>query len=132
MKELCCYAGNMKFYGPLDNYISTHRNETGLSQDELAVLLGLGGHEVISKYEQGKILPELPGIIALETILDEPIQSIFAGVAERVRSDIARRARALLEGTTDKPTAHNAQKLSTLWRLSTLDENDAIQWRDTA
>lgn len=122
----------MQNYGSLDNYISTHRKEAGLSQDELTVLLGLEGRASVARYEQMRRLPELHVLIGLEFIFDEPMQRIFAGVAERIRGDVAARARALLEGIGEKPSAQSAQKLSTLARLAHLDEENTIPWEHAA
>lgn len=117
----------MKPYGSLDNYISTLRAAAGLTQDELAVLLELESGASIDRYEGGRA-PELRKIIALEVVFDEPMQWIFAGIADVVRARVAARARALLENTTDKMTAENAQKLETLGRLARVDEEDFMLW----
>ncbi|MDO8473128.1 MAG: helix-turn-helix transcriptional regulator [Dehalococcoidia bacterium] len=123
---------DMQNYGPLDNYISTHRRMAGLSQDELAVLMGNEMRESIGRYEQGIRRVDLHGALALEVILDEPLQYLFAGVSEKVRADVARRAKALLEGMTDKPNAKNAEKLATLDRLAHLDDDNFIAWEPAA
>jgi len=114
----------MLLYGSLDNYILAYRKEAGLSQDELAILLGLEGRASVARYEQVRRLPELQMLIGLELIFDEPVQKMFAGMAERVRGDLPARARALLEGMGEKPTAQNIQKLATLARLAHLDDID--------
>jgi DNA-binding XRE family transcriptional regulator len=118
------YAYVMRFYGAKDNYIFTHRLHTGLSQDELALLVGLSAGGPLGRYEQGQRLPDLRVGLAMEVIFDEPIQAIFAGISNELYVDIARRARALLEAMTDEPTSANALRLSTLARLAHLDEED--------
>lgn len=122
----------MQLYGSWDNYISVHRKESGLSQIELAILLGLESTGSVARYEQVQRMPELQIGIGLELIFNEPMQAIFAGVAERMRGDVARRARALLEGIGEKPTAQNVQKLATLARLAHLDEEDFTPWKVAA
>ena len=119
-------------YGSLDNYIAKHRKGAGLSQDELAIMLGLEGRSSVSRYEMALRLPELQTLIALEVVFDEPIQKLFAGVAERVRADIPRRAQALLEGMGDKPSAENVQKLTTLARLAHIDDEYTSPWESAA
>lgn len=109
-----------------------HREQAGLSQDELAIVLGLEGRGSVSRYELALRLPELQTLIALELIFDEPMQKLFAGIAEKVRADIPRKARALLEGMGEKPSDRNAQKLATLERLAHLDEEDFMPWENTA
>src|SRR5262245_11325621 len=95
----------MKPYGSLDNYISALRREAGFLQDELAILMGLGGRSAVSRYESAEEMPDLAKLIALEIIFDEPIQKIFAGIAEDVRENIPNRARAIMEGMGEKATA---------------------------
>lgn len=119
----------MQNYGPLDNYISMHRKRAGLSQDELALLLGLNGRSALAKYELSLRLPELQAVIAFEIIFDEPIQSVFAGVAHKVRESIQSRARALTESIPEKSIATNADKFAILARLAHLDnEGETISW----
>lgn len=117
----------MQRFSSLDNYISMHRKTTGLSQDELAVILGLsGGRGALSKYELALRLPDLRTVIAMATVFDEPIQSIFAGITQKVELEVSSRARALLERTTDKPGPATADKFSTLARLAHLDEEGSV------
>ena len=118
----------MRLYGSLDNYISMHRRESGLSQDELAVLLGLESRGAISQFESSIRIPELAKLLALELIFDEPIQRIFAGVADDVRGDVAGRARALLGGMNEKATADTIQRLRTLDRVAHLDRDTLGTW----
>lgn len=122
----------MHLYGSLENYISSLRKEAGLSQDELSILLGLEGRASVARYENVLRLPELQTLIGLELVFDEPMQTIFAGVSERVRTDIPRRAQALLEGMGEKPSAQNAQKFETLARLARLEEEHTIPWDSAA
>lgn len=122
----------MQPIGALDNYIDTLRREAGLSQKEFAVLVGLNGHSAVSKWEHDERRPEtIECLIALELVLDEPIQTIFAGIAERVRPLVARRAAELLEGSTDKPSARTADKFRALDRMARLEEHPK-PWRSIA
>jgi transcriptional regulator with XRE-family HTH domain len=124
---------DMQLYGPLDNYISMHRMQAGLSQDELAIMLGLEGRGSVARYELALRLPELQTLLALELIFDEPLQKLFAGVAQKVRADIPRRARALLEGAAEQQTsAGTAQKQALLARLAHLDEEEFTPWESAA
>jgi len=120
----------MMLYGSLDNYISMHREKSGLSQNELALLVGLEGATSIARYEKAVRQPELRTLVAFEVVLDEPLQALFAGECEYVRGQVRARARALLESMTDKPTEKNAQKLQTLARLAHLEDEYTIRWED--
>lgn len=122
----------MKRYGSLDNYILAQRRATGLTQDELAILLGLEGRASVSRYEIGVRQPELETLIALEMVFDLPIQELFAGVAERVGEALVARARAVLGDMGDKASPENVDKLTTLARVARLGDDKLNLWRDVA
>ena len=123
------YAGVMQTYGPLDNYIIALRNQRGLSQRDVALLLDIDRKRVMD-FENDRALPDFRNAIALELILDEPLQAIFTGVAERERALVAARARAVARGRMDKPSAWNAQFAGTLDGLQHLDEQSVNSWGD--
>ena len=109
----------MRLYGSLNNYIEMYRKRTALSQEELAVLMAVENGWSVSRFERGERIPTLEGLIALEIVYEQPIQKIFAGVAEGVRENIAVRAAALLESTSDaKVDQRLAKKLAVLSRLA--------------
>ena len=120
----------MQTYGPLDNYILANRKQSGLSQHDVAFLLDIARQRLARFEDQGE-LPHLRSAIGLELIFEEPMQSLFAGVAHKMRSQVVARARSLLVGMSEKPTADNAQRLATLDILGHLDE-DVTPWRDLA
>lgn len=96
-----------------------YRKRTALSQEELAVLMAVENGWSVSRFERGERIPTLEGLIALEIVYEQPIQKIFAGVAEGVRENIAVRAAALLESTSDaKVDQRLAKKLAVLSRLA--------------
>ena len=83
------------------------------------MLMGVENGSSVSRFERGDRIPSLEGLIALEIICEQPIQKIFGGVAEGVRDNIAVRAAALREGTSDaKVDQRLATKLAALARLS--------------
>lgn len=113
----------MQLYGSLNNYIEMYRRRSALSQTELAVLIGADGPGPISRMEKGDRIPTLEELLALEVICEQPIQKLFAGVAEGVSDNLAVRAAALLEGTSDaRPDARLARKLEVLSRLARQDD----------
>jgi transcriptional regulator with XRE-family HTH domain len=116
----------MKSYGPLDNYIEMHRQRGGLSQADLSYLVSMEKGSSISRYEQGLRLPNLETLLALEVVLGQPIQELYAGIAERVRENVTERARLLLEGLDDVPSKELALKLELLSRLAHPDEPSIV------
>jgi DNA-binding XRE family transcriptional regulator len=123
----------MQPYGSLDNYILSLRKQTGLSQHDLAFLLDDRLDLITLCEQQGEdVLPRLKSAIALELVFHEPVQRIFAGIAEKMRAQVAARARILLQGMSDKTTADNALKLQTLAGLAHVDEEDVTSWNSAA
>lgn len=84
----------------LPNYLRTYRKKLGLSQREMAILLGETSGKrtgnTLGRYENGSRLPGLESALGLELILGVPVRELFAGLAEDVAADIAFRASDLL------------------------------------
>jgi DNA-binding XRE family transcriptional regulator len=122
----------MKLYGSLDNYIEMHRQRVGLSQAELSLLIAVEHRGTISRFEQGLRFPNLETVLALEMVFDQPIQTLFAGIAERVRDNVTSRARTLLESLDDTPSKELVLKLELLSRLAHPDDEQIIPiWEAT-
>lgn len=79
----------------LDNYLRTHRRRAGLSQDEVAYLLGSTSGTKVSRHETSVRRPGLETLFAYEIIYRIPARELFAGIYERVERTTARRARLL-------------------------------------
>ena len=99
----------------LQNYLRTYRRRTGLSQDEVAFLLGCGSGTKVSRYEHFARQPNLQTILAYETVFRAPARDLFAGAYQKVERQTARRARLLVQKlVTTKPSRMEAQKLAAL------------------
>lgn len=99
----------------LSNYLKTYRRRAGLSQDELAYLLGGETGTTVSRHENGKRLPTLDTALAYELILGAPVRDIFAGETETLHKTISDRAEKLAKKLGEaEPTPETAQKLETL------------------
>ncbi len=79
----------------LDNYMRMYRKRTGLSQPELAYLLGVKSAAAVSRYERFKRVPTLESAFASQMIYDVPIRDLFAGVAAKAERAVQHRARVL-------------------------------------
>jgi transcriptional regulator with XRE-family HTH domain len=110
-----------------------HRRQIGLSQAELAALVAVDNRGSVARYELGVRLPELETLLRLEIALGAPARELFAGIAEHMREDVKRRARALLEGMSDAPSGRALVTLDTLSRLAHPDDVRLIPlWENTA
>jgi len=102
----------------LQNYVRTHRRRAGLSQEDMALLLGCKSGAKISRYERFARQPSLETVFAYEAIFGVPARELFAGVYEQARAAIQSRARALSENldgeNTDASTARKREFLTTV------------------
>jgi transcriptional regulator with XRE-family HTH domain len=80
----------------LDNYLRTYRKKLGLTQREVAFLLGCHGGAKVSRYERSGPVPTLKTIFAYEAIFQKPARELFAGIHDRTERETLRRARLLV------------------------------------
>jgi transcriptional regulator with XRE-family HTH domain len=80
---------------PLRNYLRTYRRRSGLSQDEIAQLLGTSSGTKISRYENFARLPSVGGILGCEIIFNQPASRLFAGAYEAAHKAVRARAKRL-------------------------------------
>jgi transcriptional regulator with XRE-family HTH domain len=76
----------------IPNYLRAYRKRWGLTQEELAFLLGLASQGAVSQYEG---FPKRPGLemeIAAKTIFNVSGDAIFPQVYENVEKDLLARA----------------------------------------
>jgi transcriptional regulator with XRE-family HTH domain len=66
--------------------LRTHRRRSGLTQRELAGILGCISKDQVSRHERGKNIPPLPVALGYEIVFGVPVSQIFPGV----RSSLAR------------------------------------------
>jgi len=96
---------NPKMTQKLDNYLRTHRKNSGLSQQEVAVVVGCCTGAMVSRHERSHHLPPLRRAIAYEALFGVPISDIFAGLSDRVEKEIETELRKLerhLQSTSGK------------------------------
>ena len=69
----------------LENYLRTYRKRSGLSQREVAFLVGCRNGAQVSRYEKRRRLPPLRTALACEAAFGVPVSVLFAGLREAVR-----------------------------------------------
>ena len=99
---------------PLDNYLRTHRRRLGLSQEDVAFLLGVKSGETTSRHEKFARVPSLETALAYEAILKQPLSELFAGLYHKIERKVVERARVLNERPKrgKPPPARRRQTLS--------------------
>jgi transcriptional regulator with XRE-family HTH domain len=102
----------------LPNYLRAHRKRLGLSQTDVAYLLGAESGAKVCRYERFNRLPGLETILAYCAIFGRTPSELFAGLHDRIEYEIARRAETLLEkARKEKATSENLRKQKTLTQL---------------
>lgn len=100
-------------HDPLTTYLLTYRKRAGLSQDEIAFLLGITSGTTVSKHETGSRKPFLKAALSYEIILGEPASELFAGWYLELQGAIRGRALKLRQKLSALPRSPaNVQKLN--------------------
>ena len=92
----------MKRDKPLLTYLRTYRLKSGLSNDEVAFLLGSVYGTNVSKHESGHRLPLLRNALAYEIVLGTPVRRLYQGMACSVRQEVLTRVRGLVANLEKK------------------------------
>ena len=80
----------LPFYKPMEiegsgNYLRAHRKRSGLSQEEVAIILGCDDGAMVSRHERSYNLPPLTLALGYEAIFLIPISQLFRGLSEAVK-----------------------------------------------
>jgi transcriptional regulator with XRE-family HTH domain len=108
------------------NYLRTHRKRSGLSQHEVAGVLGIENGGVVCRYELGRHLPPLLVALALEAIFRVPISQLFRGLGEAVEQNIENRLLSL-ETELHSRSGKGPQAVITAKKLRWLTERRKVQ-----
>lgn len=102
----------------LPNYVRAARKEAGLSQGELAFLLGCRNGSKVSRYERFTRQPNVLTVFACAIIFQVAPENLFAGLYAAAHSAVAARAAELLrqlEGAKlDRRTSRKIPHLQTI------------------
>jgi transcriptional regulator with XRE-family HTH domain len=90
----------------LQNYLRTHRRRFGLSQADVAMLLGAVSGTKVSRYENFTRMPGTLTILAFEIIFNQPASELFAGSYDAVRLAVQERARRMMKRAIAQPGKH--------------------------
>jgi len=112
----------------LPHYLRTFRRRCGLTQRELAWLLGCESRSKVSHYERFVRKPSLESLLALEFVFEAPASELFGGIFETVAAVVKRRAKVLLRRVEGSASGKHAEvKARMLRRLCTVEENGALR-----
>src|SRR5689334_18090467 len=101
----------------LPNHLRSHRKRLGLSQAEVAFLLGCRGIARISRYERFQRMPSFETALRYEAVFATPITILFPGLAIRAHRHVAERCQRLIRKLSRSNTPdsnYKCQMLATL------------------
>jgi transcriptional regulator with XRE-family HTH domain len=105
----------------LPNYLRTWRKRSGLSQKEVAFLLGCRYSNKVSHYERFTRQPNLETVFACEALFGVPARELFAGMYQKVEETIRQRGQILVEKlNVEKPDRITRWKLENLTAMTSL------------
>jgi transcriptional regulator with XRE-family HTH domain len=99
------------------NYLRSLRKRSGLTQDELAVLLGLASQATVSRYEITGILPIAEVLIRTEIVFGKPLRELFPKAFREAEDAVMRRAKILAKDMERKSALSNEDKAKVLAEL---------------
>ena len=110
----------------IQNYLRTQRRRWGLTQDELAELLGCQSGTQISRIERGKRRPCTEVIVACEVLFGLPSRKLYPGLYAEVEEALLRRAAVLFERLEKEDTlvAKRKQELLTATLRRAIDKSN--------
>lgn len=107
----------------MNNYLRTYRKRSGLTQSEVAFLLGCKNAGQVSRYERRHRLPTLRTALACASILRVPLETLFAGVQREVDREASGRLAKLRLKLETKPSLDRNAK-PTIKKLRWLTQTD--------
>jgi transcriptional regulator with XRE-family HTH domain len=96
----------------LENYLETYRKDSGLTQQEVAFLLGCENGAQVSRYENRRRLPPIETALACEEIFGIPVAELFAGMRQTVKKDISKRRVELISRLQAKALKGSAAQIN--------------------
>ncbi|ANV99330.1 helix-turn-helix transcriptional regulator [Bradyrhizobium icense] len=100
----------MKTRKPL-NYLRSYRLRWGLSQGELAHLLGWKRAEVVSRIEQKQRPPTLRLVIACFVLFGAPAAELFPDISASIEADVMTRLWEMYEKIQGDPSRKTRKKI---------------------
>ena len=99
----------------LKNYLRRYRKANGLSQEDLAYLLGCRDGSKVSSYEHFSRQPSLRTALACEAIFKVSVRELFSGPFDEMRRRSCLRAKLLIQrlaaSTTDRSLSRRVRTL---------------------
>jgi transcriptional regulator with XRE-family HTH domain len=110
----------------LPNYLRAYRKRAGLTQEEVAYLLGCRSGAKVSRYERFDRQPNLETVFAYEVIFRTSPRELFAGIFHSIERTTSRRINMLMRKLTKaKADPMVTRKLEFLRGVGRVDPQDS-------
>ena|SRR5713101_69999 len=110
----------------LVHHLRSYRKTFGLSQNEVARLLGSRQGSNVCRYERFRSVPSLQTAIAYEIIFNVRLSELLPDLYAHVKERIARRARMLLKKKPSGSQRCEEAKLAFFESLVTISNDDIL------
>jgi transcriptional regulator with XRE-family HTH domain len=113
----------------LATYLRSHRKRSGLSQNELAALLGYPGAGEVSRHERSNCVPPFLSALGYEAVFKVSASQIFPGMYESIVAAVETRLKELETKLLDSKApgrrrARIARKLEWMWERNNLEQSE--------
>ena len=124
-------------HSTLASYLRYHRKRSGLSQREIAQLLGYPDQEPVSRHERSRSIPPLIIALSYQAIFRVPIAELFPGPCETTKRKIEERLAKMehdlqQRSAKDRDAAMVARKLEWMWERSNPQQSNSIHGSELA
>jgi transcriptional regulator with XRE-family HTH domain len=121
----------------LASYLHSHRKRSGLSQRELAHLLGYPDQGPVSRHERLCSVPPLMIVLGYQAIFHVPVSDLFPGAYEAIGQAIEERLEKLKDdlhqrSAKGRSAAMIARKLEWMWERENPEQSDSIHASEVA
>lgn len=105
--------------------LRTHRRSWGLTQKEMAELLGFESPAHVSRIEQGKRTPSTETALACTALFGVPLEELFPQLAIEIEERLHERATRLQQGLLHTTTLSGVRKRELLARALSASYEEA-------
>lgn len=99
------------------SYLKTHRKRSGLTQQEVASLLGYESSQVVSRFECLNRIPSLRTVIAYQLIFGVPTAELLPSMHREVERETLQRLLILAKRLAEHPESGSVE-----WKVKFLGE----------
>lgn len=78
------------------NYLRRFRRERGLTQRQVAIIMGLNNSTVVSRWEKGSVLPETQSVLKMAILYRSSVDVIYSDLRDSLTDEIREREKAVL------------------------------------